>query len=43
MEDHETRQKVIRQWMFLPKDKRHRMDLPVKTSRLNLQSALSGQ
>jgi hypothetical protein len=23
MEDHETRRKVIRQWMSLPKDKRH--------------------
>jgi hypothetical protein len=23
MEDHETRRKVIRQWMALPKDKRH--------------------
>jgi hypothetical protein len=23
MEDHETRRKVIRQWMTLPKDKRH--------------------
>jgi hypothetical protein len=23
MEDHETRRKIIRQWMSLPKDKRH--------------------
>ena len=23
MEDHETRRKIIRQWMALPKDKRH--------------------
>jgi hypothetical protein len=23
VEDHETRRKVIRQWMSLPKDKRH--------------------
>jgi hypothetical protein len=23
MEDHETRRKIIREWMTLPKDKRH--------------------
>ena len=23
MEDHETRRKIIREWMALPKDKRH--------------------
>jgi hypothetical protein len=23
MEDHETRRKIIREWMSLPKDKRH--------------------
>src|SRR5262249_58523798 len=27
MEDHETRRKIIRQWMALPKDKRHTADL----------------
>jgi hypothetical protein len=37
MEDHETRRKVIRQWMSLPKDKRHSTEQAVEFAKKTVE------
>ena len=37
MEDHETRRKIIREWMALPKDKRHTEEQVVAFAKMAIQ------
>ena len=39
MEDHETRRKIIREWMALPKDKRHTEEQVVAFAKKAIQTS----